>query len=123
MCWYEVRERTLLGKKLVEQIIKNIKYIKYHLVTVQSQQKSYTDKRHCPLEFKVGSHAFLKAKPNFGITRFGSKGKLALRFIGPFEILERFGNVSYRLALPPQLKNVHDVFHVSMLRHYIHDPS
>ena len=71
----------------------------------------------------MGSHVFLKAKPRFGITRFGSKGKLAPRFIGPFEILERVGNVSYHLTFPPQLSNVHDVFHVSMLRQYVHDPS
>ena len=58
-----------------------------------------------------------------GILRFGLKGKLSPRFIGPFEILERVGQVAYRLALPPDLSSVHPVFHVSMLRKYVHDPS
>ena len=55
--------------------------------------------------------------------RFGKKGKLSPRFVGPFEILERVGNVAYRLALPPSLSGVHNVFHVSMLRKYISNPS
>ncbi|XP_022847497.1 uncharacterized protein LOC111370015 [Olea europaea var. sylvestris] len=59
--------------------------------------------------------------PIKGVLRFGKKGKLRPRFIGPFEILDRIGNVAYRLALPPRLSVVHNVFHVSMLRKYVHD--
>ena len=58
-----------------------------------------------------------------GILRFGKKGKLSPRFIGPFEILEKIGQVAYQLSLPPDLSSVHPVFHVSMLRKYVHDPS
>ena len=58
-----------------------------------------------------------------GVMRFGKKGKLSLRFIGPFEILSRVGEVAYKLALPPSLSVVHPVFHVSMLRKYIPDES
>ena len=58
-----------------------------------------------------------------GIMRFGTKGKLSPRYIGPFEILERIGKVAYKLALPPELSLVHNVFHVSMLSKYISDPS
>ena len=123
ICWYEVGERTLLGPKLVEQTTKKIKLIRQHLITAQSRQRSYANKRRCPLEFKEGDHVFLKTKPRYGITRFGSQGKLSPRYIGPFEILERVGNVSYRLALPPQMSRVHNVFHVSMLRRYIYDSS
>ncbi|KAM7519450.1 hypothetical protein LguiB_018412 [Lonicera macranthoides] len=123
ICWYEVGERTLLGPELVEQTTEKIKTIRQHLHTAQSRQKSYADKLRRPLEFEVGNHVFLKTKPRFGITQFGNKGKLSPRYIGPFEILKRIGNVSYRLALPPQLSNVHNVFHVSMLRRYVHDPS
>ena len=65
---------------------------------------------------------FLKVSPSRGVIRFGVKGKLKLRFIGPFEILDKIGPVAYRLALPPNLGNVHNVFHVSQLRKYVFDP-
>lgn len=66
---------------------------------------------------------FLKVSPKRGVMRFGIKGKLSPRFVGPFEILERAGEVAYRLALPPMLSGVHNVFHVSMLRKYVLDSS
>ena len=75
------------------------------------------------MAFEVGDHVFLKISPRQGLMRFGKSGKLSPRFIGPFEILERIGEVAYRLALPPQLFGVHDVFHVCMLRKYEPDPS
>ena len=75
------------------------------------------------LEFTKGHKVFLRVAPMKGITRFGKKGKLNPRYIGPFEILDKVGPVAYRLALPPGLANMHDVFHVSMLRKYIPDPS
>ncbi|GAV90663.1 Chromo domain-containing protein [Cephalotus follicularis] len=71
----------------------------------------------------MGDHVFVKVSPWKCVKRFGRKGQLAPRYIGPFEILERVGEVAYQLALPPALSNVHDVFHVSMLRKYIPDPS
>ena len=89
----------------------------------QSPQKSYTDRRRRPLEFEVGDHIFLKVIPKRGVVRFGQRGKLSPRFIGPFEILERVGTVAYRLALPPSLSVVHEVFHVAMLRKYTPDPT
>ncbi|XP_075523974.1 uncharacterized protein LOC142556397 [Primulina tabacum] len=91
--------------------------------TAQSRQKSYADNRRRPLEFEVGDHVFVKIAPLNGIMRFGRKGKLSPRFIGPFEILDRIGEREYRLALPPDLDRVHNVFHVSMLRKYISNPS
>ena len=75
------------------------------------------------LEFTEGDKVFLIVAPMKGVTRFGKKGKLNPRFIGSFEILERIGPVAYRLALPPELANIHDVFHISMLRKYVPDPS
>ena len=89
----------------------------------QSQHKSYADVRRRPLEFKVGDHVFLKVMPKRGVVRFGKRGKLSSRFIGPFKILERVGTVVYRLALPPSMSGVHEVFHVSMLRRYTPDPA
>ena len=75
--------------------------------------------RRRPLEFEVGDHVSLKVNPKRGVVRFGKHGKLLPRFIGPFEILERMVTVAYRLALPPSMSCVHEVFHVSMLRKYI----
>ena len=76
-----------------------------------------------PLEFEVGDHVFLKVMPKREVVRFGQRGKLLSRFIGPFEILERVGIVAYRLALPPSMSGVHKVFYVSMLRKYTLDPA
>ena len=79
------------------------------------------DVRCQPLEFEVGDHVFLKVMPKRGVVRFGKRGKLSPRFIGPFEIPERVATVEYRLALPPSMSGVHEVFHVSMLRRYTPD--
>ena len=84
----------------------------------QSREKSYADRRRRPLEYGVGDHVFLKVMPKRGVVRFGKQGKIVLRYIGPFEILERVGIVAYWLALPPSLSGVHEVFHVSMLWKY-----
>ena len=79
--------------------------------------------RRRPLEFEVGDHVFLKVMPKGRVVRFNKRGKLSPRFIGPFEMLERIGIVAYRLALPPNMSGVHEVFHVSMLRKYTPDPA
>ena len=78
--------------------------------------------RRRPLEFEVGDHVFLKVMPKRGVVRFGKHRKLSPRFIGPSEILERVDTVAYRLALPPSMSGVHEVFHVSMFRRYTPDP-
>ena len=87
------------------------------------QQKSYAYVRRRPLEFEVGDHVFLKVMLKRGVVRFGKRGKLSPRFIGPFKILKRVDTVAYRLALLPNLSGVHEVFHVSMLRRYTPDPA
>ena len=79
--------------------------------------------RSRPLEFEVGDHVFLKVMPKRGVVRFGKRWKLSPRFIGPFKILERVGIVAYRLALPPNMSCVQEVFHVSMLRRYTPNPA
>ena len=79
--------------------------------------------RRRPLDFEVGVYVFLKAILKRGVVRFGKRGKLSPRFIGPFEILERMGIVAYRLTLSPSISGVHEVFHVSMLREYTPDPA
>ena len=79
--------------------------------------------RRRPLEFEVRDHVFLKVMPKRGVVRFDKRGKLSPRFIRTFEILERVGTIAYRLALPPNISGVHEVFHVSMLRRYALDPA
>ena len=97
--------------------------IKDKLKTAGDRQKSYADHRRRDLEFLVGDRVFLKISPWKGVLRFGRRGKLSPRYIGPYEISERIGPVAYRVILPSKLARIHDVFHVSMLRRYIPDPS
>ncbi|XP_028104428.1 uncharacterized protein LOC114303512 [Camellia sinensis] len=109
--------------KDMEKIIRALPYTERQkrIRTAQSRQKSYADTRRRDLEFQVGDHVFLRISPTRGVIRFGKRGKLNLRYIGPFEILEMIGPVAYRLALPPELSNIHNVFHVSMIRQYLRD--
>ncbi|XP_019150573.1 PREDICTED: uncharacterized protein LOC109147369 [Ipomoea nil] len=89
----------------------------------QDRQKSYADRARRQVEFAVGDKVWLRVSPNRGVMRFGRKGKLSPRFIGLYEILERVGNLAYRLALPMELERVHNIFHVSQLKKYVHDPT
>ena len=100
-----------------------VEKIRKRMLTAQSRQKSNGDTRRRDLEFEIGDKVFLKVSPMKGVMRFGKKGKLSPRFVGPFEVLERIGAVACRLALPPSLSAVHNVFHDSMLRKYISEPS
>ena len=89
------------------------------MLTSQSRQKSYANPKRRDVEFQVEDHVFLRVSPLRGVRRFGVKGKLSPPFVGPFEILERIGQVAYRLAFPQSLSGVHNVFHVSMLLKYV----
>ncbi|KAA0032134.1 pol protein [Cucumis melo var. makuwa] len=119
----EVGEQRMLGPKLVQTTNAAIQKIRARILIVQSRQKSYADERHKDLQFDVGDMVFLKVAPMKGVLRFKKKGKLSPRFVGPFEILERVSHVAYRLALSPSFSAVYDVFHVSILRKYIADPT
>ena len=111
VCWNEGGEREPCKVDLINQTIEIIKTIHKRLQGAESKQKSYVDNRRRPLEFEVGDHVFLKVSSLKGSISFGQKGKPSLRFIGPFEILQRVGSVAYRLALPPSLQGIHNVFH------------
>nr|GEZ91954.1 putative nucleotidyltransferase, ribonuclease H [Tanacetum cinerariifolium] len=106
ICWDQVGERVIEGPEMIEVTNAKVAVAKEKLKEARTRQKSYADKHRRELEFQ----------------RFVIKGKLSPHFIGPFEILDRVGEVSYRLALPPQLSHVHDVFHVSLLRGYKYHP-
>ena len=110
LCWTEVGESSITCPGLIRDTSEKVILIRQRLLTAQSWQKSYDDVRHRPLEFEVGDHVFLKVMPKRGVVRFGKRGKLSRRFIGPFEILERIEVVAYRLALPPSISSVHEVF-------------
>ena len=87
------------------------------------RQKSYADMKRKDIRYEISEKVFLKVLPWKKVMRFGKKGKLSPRFIGPYEVIEKAGPVAYRLALPPKLEKIYNVFHVSMLRRYQSDPS
>nr|GFD47631.1 putative nucleotidyltransferase, ribonuclease H [Tanacetum cinerariifolium] len=105
--------RVIKGPEMIEVTNEKVTIAKEKLKEAHTRQKSYADKHHRSIEFQPSDRVFLKVSPARGVKRFGIKGKLSPHFIGPFEILDRVGKVSYRLALPPQLSHVHNVFHVS----------
>nr|GEY25180.1 putative nucleotidyltransferase, ribonuclease H [Tanacetum cinerariifolium] len=122
ICWDQVGERVIEGPEMIEVTNAKVDVAKEKLKEARTRQKNYADKHYRSLEFQTGDHVFLKVSPARRVRRFGIKGKLSPRFIGPFEILDRVGEVSYHLALPPQLSHVHDVFHVSLLKGYKYHP-
>ncbi|GJT79784.1 putative reverse transcriptase domain-containing protein [Tanacetum coccineum] len=119
--WAEIGESRLIGPELVQETTDKVVLIKEKLKAARDRQKSYADNRCKPLEFEVGDQVLLKVSPWKGMIRFGKKGKLAPRNVGPFEILKRIGLVAYRLRLPEELTNVHDTFHVSNLKKCLAD--
>ncbi|KAL5815789.1 hypothetical protein ACOSQ3_024167 [Xanthoceras sorbifolium] len=123
LCWTELGEDRLVGPDLIRQTEEKVKIIRDRLKIASDRQKSYADLKRKEIEYDVGEKVFLKVSPWKKVLRFGRKGKLSPRFIGPYEIIERVGPVAYRLALPPELEKIHNVFHVSMLRRYRSDPS
>nr|GEW52935.1 hypothetical protein [Tanacetum cinerariifolium] len=114
--WAEIREGSLIGPELIQEMTYKVVLIKEKLKVARDRKKSYADKRRKPIEFEVGDRVLLRVSPWKGVVYFGKKGKLASRYVGPFEILERIGLVAYRLRLLEELNNVHDPFHVSNLK-------
>ncbi|KAG8472896.1 hypothetical protein CXB51_034783 [Gossypium anomalum] len=121
--WTELSESKIFGVDLIRDAEQKIKIIRESLKAASDRQKSYADLKRKDIEYQVGDKVFLKVSPWKKVLRFGRKGKLSPRFIGPYEISERIGPVAYRLILPPDLEKIHNVFHVSMLRRYRSDPS
>ena len=119
--WEEVGERKMLGPELVQQTKEAVELIKKRLIAAQDRQRRYADPHRKNIEFEIGEPVLLKVSPLKGIARFGQKGKLHPRYVGPFEILRKVGKVAYELALPPHMCNIHNVFHVSMLKKYYPD--
>ena len=120
--WNQTGERQLFGPEIIQEAEEQVQQIRENLRTAQSRQKSYADTRRRILEFKEGDYVYSKVSPLRGMRRFKVKGKLSPRFIGPFLILKRVGEVAYRLELPDHLADVHDVFHVSQLKKCLRVP-
>jgi hypothetical protein len=106
----------VFGPDVLKNAEKQVRIIRNNLKAAQSRQKSYADTRRRELTFEVGDYVYIKVSPMRGVKRFNRKGKLAPRYVGPFKILERRGEVAYQLELPESLAGVHDVFHVSQLK-------
>jgi hypothetical protein len=121
--WSQAGEMEIFGPDLVLEAENKVRVIKKNLEAAQARQKSYHDKRRKSLQFEVGDHVYLKVSPTKGVQRFGIKGKLAPRYIGPYEIKEACGPVAYQLKLPSHMSAIHGVFHVSQLRKCVRLPT
>ncbi|GJY38938.1 putative reverse transcriptase domain-containing protein [Tanacetum coccineum] len=93
-----------------------LKEIKQRIQAARDRQKSYADLKHKPMEFQIGDKVMLKVSPWKGVVRFGKRGKLNPRYVGPFKVIERVGSVAYKLELLKELSRVHNMFHVSNLK-------
>ena len=120
--WDQPGEKQVFGPDILLEAEENIKMVRENLKIAQSRQRSYADTRRRELSFEVGDFVYLKVSPIRGVRRFGVKGKLAPRYIGPYQILARRGEVAYQLSLPENLSAVHDVFHVSQLKKCLRVP-
>ncbi|GJY37465.1 putative reverse transcriptase domain-containing protein [Tanacetum coccineum] len=106
----------LTGPELIQETTEKIVLIKQRMQAAQDRQKSYADRKRKPMEFEVGDRVMLKVSPWKGVVQFGKRGKLNLRYVGPFKVLAKVGKVAYRLELPQELSKVHHTFHVSNLK-------
>ncbi|GJR13764.1 putative reverse transcriptase domain-containing protein [Tanacetum coccineum] len=116
VCWNEVGEAQILGPELIQETTEKIIQIKQRMQAARDRQKSYADLKRKPMEFQVGDKVMLKVSPWKGVVRFGKRGKLNPRYVGPFKVIERVGEVAYKLELPEELSRVHNTFHVSNLK-------
>jgi hypothetical protein len=120
--WDQIGERQVFVSEIIEEAEQLVQLVRENLRVAQTRQKSYADVHRRDLTIAVVDHVYLKVSPMRGIHRFNGRGKLAPRYIGPFKVLERKGEVAYRLELPPSLSGVHDVFHVSQLKKCLRVP-
>jgi hypothetical protein len=118
----QTRGRQFFGPELIQEAEEQVRIIWENLRVAQTRQSSYADNRRRPLEFEEGDYVYLKVSPLRGMRRFKVKGKLSPRFIGPFMIFRRVGEMAYQLELPDNLSDVHNVFHVSQLKKCLYIP-
>ncbi|GJW23418.1 putative reverse transcriptase domain-containing protein [Tanacetum coccineum] len=116
VCWTEVGEAQILGPELIQETTEKIAQIKQRMQAARYRQKSYADLKRKPMDFQVGDNVMLKVSPWKGDVRFGKRGKLNPRYVGPFKVIEKVGDVAYKLELPEELSSVPNTFHVSNLK-------
>ena len=122
MNWIESGERRYFGIDFVTEAEEQVRIIQQHMKAAQSRQKSYADKRRRPLTFEVGDYVYLTVSLMKGGQRFRVKRKLAPRYVGPYQIIEREGNVTYKLQLSLEMSTIFNVFHVSQLKRCLYIP-
>ena len=120
--WVEVGDRGYFGPNFIKEVREQVSAIQSHLKAAQNRRKAYADKRRRPLQFEVGDLVYLKVSPMRGVHRFGVRGKLAPRYVGPYKVLEQCGSIAYRIQLPDILSAVHNVFHVSQVKKCLRIP-
>jgi hypothetical protein len=120
--WDQPGEKQVFGPDILLEAEENIKMVRENLKIAQSRKQSYADTRMRELSFEVGDFVYMKVLPIRGVKRFGVKGKLAPRYVGPYQILARHGEVAYQLSLLEDLSAVHYVFHVSQLKKCLRVP-
>ncbi|GJR60676.1 putative reverse transcriptase domain-containing protein [Tanacetum coccineum] len=123
VCWAEVGDAQLTGPAIIHETTEKIVQIKSRIQASHDQQKSYANIRRKPMVFQVGDRVMLKVSPWKGVVRFGKRGKLNPRYVGPFKVIERVRTVAYKVELPQQLSRVHNTFHVSNLKKCLSDES
>jgi hypothetical protein len=121
--WSESSEWVIFGSDIMIEAEEKVRQIRANILTAQSRQKSYTDKRFHPLEFEVGDHVYLRVSPMKGVRHFGIKGKLAPHYISLYPIIDKYGPTSYQVELPSKLSGVHNVFYVSQLKRCLKPPT
>ena len=116
LMWSEVGERSLFGPNMIKEAEEQVAKVQENLKVAQSRQKSYVDTRRRPLELQPKDFVCLKVSPIRGTRRFQVRGKLSPRYIGPYRITEKIRAAAYHLELPPEMSDIHDIFHVSQLK-------
>ncbi|XP_020686429.1 uncharacterized protein LOC110102432 [Dendrobium catenatum] len=117
----EVGDRQEMGSTFIDETVKKINMIKERLKAAHDRQQRYYIQKDKFVEFQVGDFVYVKVSPIKGVNRFGRVCKLSPRYVGPFEIIERIGKSAYRLLLPDQMSDIHNIFHVSSLRKWMSD--